>query len=418
MSRPRPARTAETVVGLRRPVRTPWERAGEHQRAIATSRAAAALTSGLVEFQEAQAFFVLSIQFATLIIFASDDNAAMLSSTDSFAEAVVNVEAVQMLSINGLLPVLFTQVGLMNLGFRWWYMTLLVVTVFVMTVLISQKSLMPDYDELWAYFKAESPITMCGGNPSPMTYCLSSLTGINDALIRMNSGLYVSLGVMPAILVDQLWHFLNRHGRMDEALDSWELTTSRVMYLRRRVWPKVKAVLWFTLQLTLVIYVGLYAKSLRDILKFVGTSSSDWTFGQLIAMMVWAPVVGKYAYYNLFGITEGVGRRLTSRYKVVEVDDDDRDEGGKGGKGGTGGKGPRPGPGKPQTVDKEWNDDIEMDYPRKNTFQTSFSREDTLVAALSSRTTTAAFDHDAATKAEFARKNNPFDRHGGKFDDM
>lgn len=403
VSRPRPVRGTDNIVGLQ-PLRTPWQRAGEHQKIIANSRAAAALTSGLVEFQEAQAFFVLSIQFATLIIFASDDNSAMLSSTDSFAEAVVNVEAVQMLSINGLLPVLFTQVGLMNLGFRWWYMTLLVLTVFTMTVLISQKSLMPDYDELWAYFKAESPITMCGGNPSPMTYCLSSLTGINDALVRMNSGLYVSLGVMPAILIDQIWHLLNRHGRLDAALDDWELTNSKVMYSRRRVWPKVKAIVWFVLQLTLVVYVGLYAKSLKDILKFVGTSSSDWTFGQIIAIMVWAPVVGKYVYFNLFGITEGVGRRLTSRYKVVEVDDDDDDEDGKG-----------PRPGKPQTSDKEWHDDIEMHYPRKDTFQTSISREDTLVAALSSRTTTTAFDDESPYKAAFVQKNNPFDRHGDKF---
>lgn len=400
MPRSRPVRTATgtSMVGMQ-PHKTPWQRAGEHQRRIARSRPAAALTSALVEFQEVQGFFVASIQLATLIIFASSDHAAMLSSTSSFAEAIMNVEIVQMLSINGMMPVLFTQIGLMRLGVRWWYMTGITAVVFLLAVVISQKTLMPDYETLWDYFKSESPIDMCGGNPSPMTYCLDSLGTLEGALSRMNSGLFVACVVLPALVLDQLWNSLNHRGRMDSALDAWELSNARVLFLRRRVWPVVSAVTWFCLEFALLIYVGIYLKSVIDILKFVGTSSSDWTFGQLIAIMVWAPVVGKCLYFNIFGITEGVGKRLASRYKVVEVDEDDDDAGSS----------------KPVVSLKDeygielGSRDKTFDtLSSKETFPASFSRQDTLVASLAPVTPRTPYA-DSPYKEDFG-KNNPFDQ--------
>lgn len=349
---------------------------------------------------------MLSIQLATLFIFASSDHSAMLSSTNSFAEAVVNVEAVQMLSINGLLPVMFTQLGLMRLGIRWWYLNIVLLSVFTLTVMISQKGLMPQYEVLWEYFKAQSPIGMCGGNPSPMTYCLSSLNGINGALQRMNSGLYVGIGAMPAYLTDQLWHFLNRHGKLDKALDDWELTSPRLLFFRRRVWPPFIKTWWGMVEFTLMVFTGMYLKSVVDILQFVGTAASNWTFGQLIAIMIWAPVIGKYVYYNVFGISEGVGRRLTDRYKVVEVSSDDDDD-----LDGAGGS-------RVKMSSKEEDEGIEMDFSRKDMIR-AFSREDTLVATMTPDTPSLSFDGSPYHKAFGGGSNNPFDRrHERKLDDF
>lgn len=425
MAPPRPARTTDpdSLIGLQQR-KTPWQRAGEHQMNIARSRPAAALTSALVEFQEVQGFFVISIQFATLIIFASDNHAAMLSSTNSFAEAVINVEVVQMLSINGMLPVLFTQIGLMRFGVRWWYMTAIVGCVFVLALVISQKSLMPDYETLWDYFKAESPIDMCGGNPSPMTYCLTSLNGLNAALKTMNSGLIVGCVVVSFLFLDQCYYSLNHKGKLTRMLDGWELGNSKVLLLRRRLWPVFSGVLWFCLEFALLVYVGLYMKSVVDILQFVGTSSSDWTFGQLIAIMVWAPVVGKYFYFNLFGITEGVGKRLHSRYKVVEVEGYDNDKYDPDAKSDL----PSVGVSSVHQHYKGDEEEFEMRYPRKmqstSTFNSlrredtfkSLSREDTLVATLTPTLPTMPTTPYADSPRE--KRNNPFDYRGGKFDEL
>lgn len=415
----RPDRTsiiATMADGTRPQRKTPWQRAGEHQKALSRSRPAAALTSALVEFQEVQGFFVLSIQLATLITYSSTDYAATLSSTYSFAEAVMNVEIVQMLSINGMLPVLFTQIGLMRLGVRWWYMTAIVLGVFTFAIALTQKCLMPDYDTLWAYFKTETPIDTCGGNPSPMTYCLDSLTGMNAALRRVNSGLMVACVAVPMLVLDQAYYSLNSKGRMDEALDEWEASNKNVLLLRKRVWPIFRVLMWFGLEFVLLVYVGLYLKSVVDVLQFVGTETSNWTFGQLIALMVWAPVIAKYVYFNMFGITEGVGRRLASRYKVVEVEEDDNDDNGDDDEKRRGERG-------------DEKHGIEMKFPsstslsRKGTLPTMrFSRENTLVATPAPCTPRTPYaDSPVPTPAyeknfleDYGpRKNNPFDYHGG-----
>lgn len=383
----RRSRTADhSMVGLESP-QTPWQRAREHQANLSRSRPAAALTSALVEFQEVQGFFVASIQFATLLVFAADDQSAMLSSTSSFGEAVLNVEVVQMLSINGVLPVLFIQIGLMRLGVRWWYMTSIVVGVFILSMVIATRDLMPDYDTLWAYFKESGAIEMCGGNPSPMTYCLNSVNGLNGALQSMNSGLILGCVTVSVLVLDQLWHSANRNGRLDDVLNEWELSSPRGMFLRRRVWPVFMGLLWFCLEFGLLIYVGIYLKATVSILELVGTSASNWTYGQLIAVMVWAPVIGKYVYFNVFGITEGVGKRLANRYKVVEVDPDDDDF---------------RKPGSSGFIRQD--DGIELFDRKKDPFR-PFSREPTLVANMSPAATTL----DLSGKEDYGRKNNPFD---------
>lgn len=394
MSGQRPARTTDTsMIGFQER-KTPWQRAGEHQEILSRSRAAAALTSSLVEFQEVQGFFVASIQFATLFVFASDDDTAMLSSTSSFGEAVLNVEVVQMLSINGVLPVLLIQIGLMRLGVRWWYMTTIVVGVFVVALIIATRSLMPDYDTLWAYFKESGPIDTCGGNPSPMTYCLNSLDGLNSVLQSMNSGLMLGCVTVSVLLLDQAWYSLNSNNRLENALDSWELRNSMVLFLRRRVRPVFMVLLWFCLEFGLLIYVGIYLKAVIEVLQVVGTNSSDWTYGQLIAVMMWAPVIGKYLYFNIFGITEGVGKRLSSRYKVVEVGDGDGDDENENDE-----QQHKRGP----KLSGKQEENIEMMSGRKDSFKT-FSREERLVATVSPVSIA-----DSTVKGEYGRRNNPFD---------
>ncbi|KAK7734220.1 hypothetical protein SLS53_007868 [Cytospora paraplurivora] len=397
--RRRPERTTTDDIGMigLQQQKTPWQRAGEHQEVLSQSRAAAALTSALVEFQEVQGFFVASIQFATLIIFASDDDSAMLSSTSSFGEAVLNVEVVQMLSINGVLPVLLIQIGLMRLGVRWWYMTCIVVGVFAVALVIATRSLMPDYDTLWAYFKESGPIDTCGGNPSPMTYCLNSVEGLNSVLQSMNSGLMLGCVTVSVLLLDQTWYSLNTNNRLDRRLDSWELSSPKVLFLRRRVWPVFMVLLWFCIEFGLLIYVGIYLKAVVEVLAVVGTESSDWTYGQLIAVMVWAPIVGKYLYFNIFGITEGVGKRLSSRYKVVEVGDDPgEDDDGR-----NHNFGPR--------LSGKHEDGIEMmSSPRDDTFKTPSRVETTTTLVASVYEVSMA---DSTAKGGYGRRNNPFDGH-------
>lgn len=219
------------------------------------------------------------------------------------------------------------------------------------------------------------------------TYCLNSVDGLNPALESMNSGLILGCVTVSVLVLDQLWHSANRNRRLDDVLDEWELSSPRGMFLRRRVWPVFMGMLWFCLEFGLLIYVGIYLKATITILELVGTSASNWPYGQLIAVMVWVAVIGKYVYFNVFGITEGVGKRLAYRHKVVEVDPDD-DHSRK--------------PGSSGFVKQE--DGIELFDRQKDPFR-PFSREPTLVANMSPAATTL----DLSGKEEYGGENNPFD---------
>jgi hypothetical protein len=66
-----------------------------------------------------------------------------------------------------------------------------------------------------------------------------------------------------------------------------------------KIWHLVATLYWTFLQVTLLVFVIYYFRVLIEITGFVGMGSDSWTYGQLIAVMVWAPVIAKYAYCNL-----------------------------------------------------------------------------------------------------------------------
>ncbi len=299
--------------------------------------------TALVEFQEIQAFFVGAIQLATLVVYTSSNNSALLDTISSFGEAVLNAELVQTLSVNAVLPILFIQISLLRCGVRWWYMLTIVIMDFLLAGIILTLDLTPDFDDLWAYFKESTPIGPCGGNPSPMTYCFDSLSDLNHVFQPLNSGIILGCFAIPAFIGSQAWPSVNRWLEIDKQLDAWETRSRTVLVIRRRVWPVSSVILWAGLEISLLVYVVLYLKALLAIMTRVSTDSSQWGYGQLVAVLVWAPVLGKYIYFNIceyffaswispgrllpritngaeVGIEDGVGRRLPCDYKIINTD--------------------------------------------------------------------------------------------------
>jgi hypothetical protein len=281
------------------PMRQAWRIAGERQIRLSRSRPAVALVSALVEFQEVQGFFVAAIQLATLAVFASTDSAALLSSISSFGEAVLNAEVAQTLSVNGVLPILFIHISLLRSGVRWWYMTSIVVIVFLLALVLLTRNLESSSTALWAYFRESGPIDMCGGNPSPMTYCLDSLSTLTDVLKPLGDGIVIGCAAVVMFIHNHAWAPISGWLDWDKRLDHWETTNYKVLVLRRRIWPVAATVLWGALEMGLFVYVALYLHALITIMGRISTDSSEWTYGQLVAVMVWAPVLGKYIYFNI-----------------------------------------------------------------------------------------------------------------------
>lgn len=99
-----------------------WAVAQQYQNKLRTLTANAALVSAAMEFQEAQAFFTMAIQVATLVTFHSSCGppCTELDSVSSIGETITNLGLVRALAVNNILLVLLMQSILQRIGMKWY----------------------------------------------------------------------------------------------------------------------------------------------------------------------------------------------------------------------------------------------------------------------------------------------------------
>ncbi|KLU86064.1 hypothetical protein MAPG_05083 [Magnaporthiopsis poae ATCC 64411] len=307
-----------------------WRLSGEKQRRLALTRGNAAVISSMVEFQEVQGYFVAAIQVATLVTFRGSEGPE-LNSVTSLGSILFNSSLVQVLAVSGVLPVLLVQCCLQRAGMRWWYTLGISSIVFIlgMTVDIRGGYMLPDFQLVFDYFRRTAAVPECGGNPSPLVYC----TGDLSFVVSDDLGQTISYYVYPSLVVEQASWWLWRRYAMERKARRWERSRPWARVLRRRVWPVAWYFYWLLLQVVLTLFTVLYFYNIFSLVsESTLVNDQRWTYGQLVAVMVWAPILGKYLYFNIFGIEEGFGRRLAKHYKVVhrssheDSDEDDDDD--------------------------------------------------------------------------------------------
>ncbi|KAH8903392.1 hypothetical protein BR93DRAFT_961828 [Coniochaeta sp. PMI_546] len=273
----------------------PWTSFSDQRRHLALSRPYAALFSTLVEFQEMQGLLVIAIQLATLATFSSSGECPYalycptIDSVSSLGEALLNAKLVRGPAINGALPVLLAQITLQRAGLRWSYPLVFTTLASALAAIIQWRAdgeagggSLPSFASLVKSLRAVEAIKPCGGNPSLRAYCVVSL--LDDDSYQVD-GLLLACLVLPWLTADMVlgseagrhWWRTSGNGRMRQLSDK----------LERRIGSRV------------------------------GLSSSQWTYGQLIAATVWAPILAKFVYYNIFGVEHGFTKRLVRPYEVI-----------------------------------------------------------------------------------------------------
>ncbi len=310
------------------------------QSFLASSRFGAALVSSLIEFQEVQIYFVASIQIATLVSFNPSNTRSSASNSASYAGALINSITITSLSITSVSCILLIQATLQHAGMHWWYIfTTMSVTYFLaVSVFAAQGELMPSVDGLWDQFTRDSQLSECGGNPSPMTYCKPA-SPWSWGVLKVDAGsvwsiAYGGAAVWFVLFVDQVVCTAEKTASMlprwlkgrlglegtegDEnggIRAKWE---GRWKVWRESVLGRVVALTYkVSFALLIVWMVAGYLTTLSPVVNRVDIGeASGWSFGQLVALMVWVPTVVKYLYYNicessLFFLTLDATRMLT-----------------------------------------------------------------------------------------------------------
>ncbi|KAK7454715.1 hypothetical protein CaCOL14_005785 [Colletotrichum acutatum] len=277
---------------------------------LRSTRFSVALCSTMIEFQETQAFFVMVIETATLTM--------VIMNSQSLAIRV-DVGAAKVFASSNTLLVLITQAIMQRRGMYWWYTFILTAIVYVLCAIIQMLSL-PTPSNL----SNPSPeYATCGGRHSILQTCLQAeysdyyiyggYLQPSDQTIQF----FIYTSIMVFLTADHLGH-LTRLRRMmasvNQALKGRKIQTPAWVLKTLSVLGKI---LWFLLVALMAYTLLVNIVQVHSFVRETMRSKEQWTFGQVVAVLVWATVLSKYIYYNIFGIELGVGKRIDDQYKVV-----------------------------------------------------------------------------------------------------
>ncbi|CAI4214007.1 unnamed protein product [Parascedosporium putredinis] len=240
-----------------------------------SSRVAAALFTSLADFQEAQSFFMIAIQLATLIIYGPT------WAPDKF----ISARSSAFFATTHVLLVLMIQSSLQRLGTRWWY---------------TFASPSPSISSASSSTRATSPAMP--STPYPNDTSIPSIYGRRLA----RQCIAVSHLFISVLILDEL-----AHSRLLEGLRRKFNVTEK--------YPIVAVILhlrWAMLDLIMVVFLLRYIISIDYSIGMTFTTKDAWDYGQIIAVVIWVPVFARWAYSTLFGVEESVGRRISPNYVV------------------------------------------------------------------------------------------------------
>ncbi|KAK2809240.1 hypothetical protein FQN50_004076 [Emmonsiellopsis sp. PD_5] len=291
---------------------------------LADSKLGAAVPSSLVEFQEVQAYYIASVQIATLMSYNPELTDTAGVNNDSYAAVILNSGLAALLNINSVTCILLVQCCLQRARMRWWY-TFIITTftsALALAIFARRSSLMPPVEGLWEKFKSDAPLPLCGNNPSPMTYCKPPRdTRFLDNDIAGYSICSFGALIWVGLLSDQL-AFTARERFPTLAKRLRNLDRGGILRRESKLWGYASAAYWFFVEL---ILFGGVVYHMNVLVLIVGDVSigdaAKWGFGQLIAVAVWAPIVAKFIYFNIFGVKGGFEERIAKSYTIKREDE-------------------------------------------------------------------------------------------------
>ncbi|KAF5616326.1 hypothetical protein F52700_13129 [Fusarium sp. NRRL 52700] len=283
------------------------------------SRTSIAIATTLVEFQEAQCWFVFAVQIASIL-------AIVVNSQEGtfWGEIVVNAAIAFHVSQNGILPMFLVQVCLHHEGIRNWHTFLGFFMEYLLAIVATSQKIY--FKDAFALFKSQNEIEACGLNPSPRTYCAAtqgidgqSFSFFPHPLLYKMTFLILDTIAIIALVADQLaWtlrkHHLTKHVQIGSyRLGRWPRWGKQKRGLFIKIW------FWRILEVAYLVINILYMISLTKVINAESFAANRWSYGQIIAVTVWGPVIVKLFDLLLSGPPKN-GMRLNSGPPRLRID--------------------------------------------------------------------------------------------------
>ena len=289
-----------------------------HKAQAPLTRYQPAIKSATVEFQKAQCFFMLAIGIASQIVLRQG------SLEDGSLQSMINYTIIGTISINGFLPVTLTLLCLHTGGMHSWYILILsscTVLMSTATLFMShtftasgqslrkiQAAINDNYsscgykdpsrfclDEAYGLVYDTSPglnLTISGTNlgPDGVVYGTSLANGVGKTAAIL-SLVVLGLLLMDYIHLQEVPIVQSFFRRLFGAIELERPTTIDLSNPRRSL--KTVTTKDYVERTSNVLYFGIWTWYLVEISKFLKnlrsvTPVSGWSFGQIIAITVWA----------------------------------------------------------------------------------------------------------------------------------
>ena len=262
-----------------------------------------ALTSALVDFQKAQCFFMLATNIAGLI---GDID------SESLQELYNSYVFIKVIAIGGYLPITFTLLNLHMIQQLSWYLLILsVATIGVATSTLAVKDTQftptsEDFDKIANLTYTGGPQSCSSQNLIP--WCYSPRRGGGyfgfDASSNgsgANAILTFCLVTLAIIIVD---HFCRSDDHRQRSLNHYILTklrisTSKSLFPRARTFLRLGTTTFHFVFFWLYIYCFYIFGSDLDYFKSASIYNPSWGFGQVVAILVWAPTLCDYFWNQI-----------------------------------------------------------------------------------------------------------------------
>lgn len=308
----------------------------------------------LADFHEAQCFFITAVSIALVY---SNNQSASFNSAENWQSLGINQDHIQAITSAGALPLILTQLSLHRLGMDSIYSLVCSTTALIVTAVSVTQLKEFDATKVYDMFSDNKGLEECGGHPSLRTYCTTKWFRLGSRPMEMIFPWLSIIAILWCLKVfsllskkaDQARSQQNDGDKSQTFFHRW----SKLMYSFRN--KKVRATTWGSVtkmtlnillsvaQVVLMVFiivqmVGLVKMQL-EVSGAVDVEDSMWNVGQVIAVLVWAPVMARYLYtlfcelklyiaflvtlltYHAFPLTVGVERgfsiRLIDEFVVV-----------------------------------------------------------------------------------------------------
>ncbi|KAF4947843.1 hypothetical protein FGADI_10122 [Fusarium gaditjirri] len=259
-----------------------------------------ATSTFLAELHEAQCFFVVAIEIALI---NASSRSAIFTGADNWQSLLWNRDSVQFLAGMGAWPIILGQISLRRAELDSMYYLLLSTLALVLAGVAADTAANPDPDRIYKMFQGQNVLEECGGHPSLRTFCVEERESIYWYAFPAGS-IYAFLGLLAILWWAKLWSLRNsptsllrKHKSVSKRqLEAWE-------------WIK-----WFSIKASLLaihvaeagalacICFGLAVIRAPLLNLLLRGETGTWSVGQLVAVLIWAPVISKYAHLAIHSI--------------------------------------------------------------------------------------------------------------------